>query len=338
MLEQTKVKTLDKVAVRFTGDSGDGMQLAGNLFSNVSAAIGNEISTFPDYPAEIRAPQGTLGGVSGFQVHIGKGVYTPGDQADVLVAMNPAALKTNVAYIKPNAVIIYDTDSFTANDLEKAAFVTDDPFNELGLTGMQLVPVAITSMVKDSLAGSGLDNKAVLRCKNMFALGLVCWLFDRPLDQATHLLKNKFAKKPSVLEANIKVMTDGYNYGNNIHATVSTYRIETATAKKGIYTDINGNTATALGLIAASEKSGLPLFLGSYPITPASDILHELAKRKDLGVKVVQAEDEIAGVCTCYRSKFCRKFGCDIYIRSRVGIEKRSYRFGCNGRITVSYY
>ena len=196
MLEQTKVKTLDKVAVRFTGDSGDGMQLAGNLFSNVSAAIGNEISTFPDYPAEIRAPQGTLGGVSGFQVHIGKGVYTPGDQADVLVAMNPAALKTNVAYIKPNAVIIYDTDSFTANDLEKAAFVTDDPFNELGLTGMQLVPVAITSMVKDSLAGSGLDNKAVLRCKNMFALGLVCWLFDRPLDQATHLLKNKFAKKP----------------------------------------------------------------------------------------------------------------------------------------------
>ena len=304
MLEQTKVKTLDKVAVRFTGDSGDGMQLAGNLFSNVSAAIGNEISTFPDYPAEIRAPQGTLGGVSGFQVHIGKGVYTPGDQADVLVAMNPAALKTNVAYIKPNAVIIYDTDSFTANDLEKAAFVTDDPFNELGLTGMQLVPVAITSMVKDSLAGSGLDNKAVLRCKNMFALGLVCWLFDRPLDQATHLLKNKFAKKPSVLEANIKVMTDGYNYGNNIHATVSTYRIETATAKKGIYTDINGNTATALGLIAASEKSGLPLFLGSYPITPASDILHELAKRKDLGVKVVQAEDEIAGVCTAIGASF----------------------------------
>ena len=304
MLEQTKVKTLDKVAVRFTGDSGDGMQLAGNLFSNVSAAIGNEISTFPDYPAEIRAPQGTLGGVSGFQVHIGKGVYTPGDQADVLVAMNPAALKTNVAYIKPNAVIIYDTDSFTANDLEKAAFATDDPFNELGLTGMQLVPVAITSMVKDSLAGSGLDNKAVLRCKNMFALGLVCWLFDRPLDQAAHLLKNKFAKKPSVLEANIKVMTDGYNYGNNIHATVSTYRIETATAKKGIYTDINGNTATALGLIAASEKSGLPLFLGSYPITPASDILHELAKRKDLGVKVVQAEDEIAGVCTAIGASF----------------------------------
>lgn len=201
-------------------------------------------------------------------------------------------------------MIIYDTDSFTANDLEKAAFVTDDPFNELGLTGMQLVPVAITSMVKDSLAGSGLDNKAVLRCKNMFALGLVCWLFDRPLDQATHLLKNKFAKKPSVLEANIKVMTDGYNYGNNIHATVSTYRIETATAKKGIYTDINGNTATALGLIAASEKSGLPLFLGSYPITPASDILHELAKRKDLGVKVVQAEDEIAGVCTAIGASF----------------------------------
>ena len=298
MSEQTNVKELEKVVIRFSGDSGDGMQLAGNLFSNISAAIGNEISTFPDYPAEIRAPQGTLGGVSGFQVHIGKGVYTPGDKADVLVAMNPAALKTNTKYVKPNAVVIIDTDSFQKNDLEKAAFLTEDPFKELNMNSVQVVPVAITSLVKDSLADSGLDNKTILRCKNMFALGLICWLFDRPLDQAAHLLKNKFAKKPSVLEANIKVMTDGYNYGNNIHASVSTYRIETKSAKKGFYTDVNGNRATALGLIAASEKSGLPLFLGSYPITPASDILHELAKRKDLGVKVVQAEDEIAGICT----------------------------------------
>ena len=280
------------------------MQLAGNLFSNISAAIGNEISTFPDYPAEIRAPQGTLGGVSGFQVHIGKGVYTPGDKADVLVAMNPAALKTNTKYVKPNAVVIIDTDSFQKNDLEKAAFLTEDPFKELNMNSVQVVPVAITSLVKDSLADSGLDNKTILRCKNMFALGLICWLFDRPLDQAAHLLKNKFAKKPSVLEANIKVMTDGYNYGNNIHASVSTYRIETKSAKKGFYTDVNGNRATALGLIAASEKSGLPLFLGSYPITPASDILHELAKRKDLGVKVVQAEDEIAGICTAIGASF----------------------------------
>ena len=304
MSEQTNVKELEKVVIRFSGDSGDGMQLAGNLFSNISAAIGNEISTFPDYPAEIRAPQGTLGGVSGFQVHIGKGVYTPGDKADVLVAMNPAALKTNTKYVKPNAVVIIDTDSFQKNDLEKAAFLTEDPFKELNMKSVQVVPVAITSLVKDSLADSGLDNKTILRCKNMFALGLICWLFDRPLDQAAHLLKNKFAKKPSVLEANIKVMTDGYNYGNNIHASVSTYRIETKSAKKGFYTDVNGNRATALGLIAASEKSGLPLFLGSYPITPASDILHELAKRKDLGVKVVQAEDEIAGICTAIGASF----------------------------------
>lgn len=304
MSEQTNVKELEKVVIRFSGDSGDGMQLAGNLFSNISAAIGNEISTFPDYPAEIRAPQGTLGGVSGFQVHIGKGVYTPGDKADVLVAMNPAALKTNTKYVKPNAVVIIDTDSFKKNDLEKAAFLTEDPFKELNMNSVQVVPVAITSLVKDSLANSGLDNKTILRCKNMFALGLICWLFDRPLDQAAHLLKNKFAKKPSVLEANIKVMTDGYNYGNNIHASVSTYRIETKSAKKGFYTDVNGNRATALGLIAASEKSGLPLFLGSYPITPASDILHELAKRKDLDVKVVQAEDEIAGICTAIGASF----------------------------------
>ena len=303
MSEKTQVKELEKVVVRFSGDSGDGMQLAGTLFSNISAAIGNEISTFPDYPAEIRAPQGTLGGVSGYQVHIGKGVYTPGDKADVLVAMNPAALKTNIKYVKPTGVIIFDTDSFQKSDLEKAAFATDDPFKELGIA-QQLVPVAITSMVKDSLAGTGLDNKAVLRCKNMFALGLVCWLFDRPLDQAEHLLQNKFGKKPSILEANIKAMSDGYNYGHNIHASVSTYRIETANVKKGIYTDITGNRATALGLIAASEKSGRPLFLGSYPITPASDILHELAKRKDLGVKVVQAEDEISGMCTAIGASF----------------------------------
>ncbi len=303
MSEQTHVKDLENVVVRFSGDSGDGMQLAGNLFSNISAAIGDEISTFPDYPAEIRAPQGTLGGVSGFQVHIGKGVYTPGDKADVLVAMNPAALKTNVKYVKANGVILFDTDSFEKSDLEKAAFKTDDPFTELGIT-QQLVPVAITSMVKHSLADSGLDNKAILRCKNMFALGLICWLFDRPLEQAEHLLQNKFSKKPSILEANIKVMTDGYHYGGNIHASVTTYHVETGDAQKGIYTDINGNRATALGLIAASEKSGRPLFLGSYPITPASDILHELAKRKDLGVKVVQAEDEIAGVCTAIGASF----------------------------------
>ena len=218
--------------------------------------------------------------------------------------MNPAALKTNARYVKKGGVVIIDSDSFRASDLEKAAFTTDDPIQEAGLSHAQIVPVAITQMVKDSLADSGLDNKSIVRCKNMFALGLVCWLFDRPLEQAQHLLKNKFAKKPAIYEANAKVMRDGYNYGNNIHASVSTYRVESAQVKPGIYTDVNGNTATAWGLIAASEKSGLPLFLGSYPITPATDILHELAKRKDLGVKAIQVEDEIAGVCTAIGASF----------------------------------
>ena len=304
MTEKTKVKVLEEVVVRFSGDSGDGMQLAGNIFSNVSAGMGDEISTFPDYPAEIRAPQGTLGGVSGFQVHIGRGVHTPGDLADVLVAMNPAALKTNARHVKRGGVVIIDSDSFRASDLEKAAFKTDDPIKEAGLSHAQIVPVPITQMVKDSLVDSGLDNKSIVRCKNMFALGLVCWLFDRPLEQAQHLLKNKFAKKPAIYEANAKVMSDGYNYGHNIHASVSTYRVESAQVHPGIYTDVNGNTATAWGLIAASEKSGLPLFLGSYPITPATDILHELAKRKDLGVKAIQVEDEIAGVCTAIGAAF----------------------------------
>ncbi len=304
MTEKTNVKVLEEVVVRFSGDSGDGMQLAGNIFSNVSAGLGDEISTFPDYPAEIRAPQGTLGGVSGFQVHIGRGVHTPGDLADVLVAMNPAALKTNARYVKKGGVVIIDEDSFKASDLEKAAYTTDDPIREVGLSHAQIVPVPITQMVKDSLADSGLDNKAIVRCKNMFALGLICWLFERPLEQAQHLLKNKFAKKPAIYEANAKVMGDGYNYGHNIHASVSTYRVETAVIKPGIYTDVNGNTATAWGLIAASERSGLPLFLGSYPITPATDILHELAKRKDLGVKAIQVEDEIAGVCTAIGASF----------------------------------
>lgn len=304
MVGTTKVKELENVVVRFSGDSGDGMQLAGNLFSNISAMLGDEISTFPDYPAEIRAPQGTLGGVSGFQVHIGKGVRTPGDQADVLVAMNPAALKTNVKFVKSGGVIIIDENSFQPNDLKKAAFMTDDPFKELDLGGMQIISVPITELVKAALADTELDNKAKLRCKNMFALGLVCWLFDRPVEEATHLLQNKFAKKPAIAEANTLVVNAGYNYGHNIHASVSTYRIETGDTVKGTYTDINGNRATALGLIAASEKSGRPLFLGSYPITPATDILHELAKRKDLGVKVVQAEDEIAGVCTAIGASF----------------------------------
>lgn len=303
MLEKTNVKVLDKVVVRFSGDSGDGMQLAGNIFTNVSAGVGNQVSTFPDYPAEIRAPQGSLSGVSGFQVSVGKGVHTPGDNCDVLIAMNPAALKQNIRFLKPGGVIIVDIDSFNEADMKKALYVTDNAFTELGITS-QVLEVPVTSMTKAALADTGMDNKSVLKCRNIFALGLVCWLFDRPLAAAEDFLRNKFAKKPAVAEANIKVIEAGYNYGHNIHASVSTYRIESDEPKPGIYTDINGNTATAWGLILASEKSGLPLFLGSYPITPATDILHELAKRKDLGVKAIQMEDEIAGVCSAIGASF----------------------------------
>ena len=305
MAEKMNVIEKEDVVVRFSGDSGDGMQLAGNIFSNLSAVLGNDISTFPDYPAEIRAPQGTISGVSGFQVHIGaKKVYTSGDKCDVLVAKNPAALKTQIKYTTPQTVIIIDTDSFTKKDLEKALYVTDDPFAELNIHN-QVIEAPITSMCKESLKDTGMDNKSMTRCKNMFALGLVCWLFNRPLDYAMHMLQNKFRKKPTIAEANIKVLTDGYNYGNNIHASVSTYIVESKGEKvKGFYRDVNGNTATAYGLIAAAEKAGLQLFLGSYPITPATDILHELAKRKDLGVKTVQAEDEIAGISTAIGAAF----------------------------------
>ena len=303
MLEKTNVKVLDKVVVRFSGDSGDGMQLAGNIFTNVSAGVGNQVSTFPDYPAEIRAPQGSLSGVSGFQVSVGKGVHTPGDRCDVLIAMNPAALKQNIRFLKPGGVIIVDIDSFNEADMKKALYVTDNAFTELGITS-QVLEVPVTSMTKAALADSGMDNKSMLKCRNIFALGLVCWLFDRPLPAAEEFLRNKFAKKPAIAEANIKVIEAGYNYGHNIHASVSTYRIESDDPKPGVYTDINGNTATAWGLIMASEKSGLPLFLGSYPITPATDILHELAKRKDLGVKAIQMEDEIAGVCSAIGASF----------------------------------
>ena len=306
MTEPSKVKTLDQVVIRFSGDSGDGMQLTGTIFSNLSAVFGNDISTFPDYPAEIRAPQGTLSGISGFQIHLGtKKVYTPGDKADVLVAMNPAALKVNVKNLRKGSIVIIDTDAFTKRDLDKAEFKTDEPIEELGLTDkVQVVPAPISTMVRDGLAEFGLDNKSALRCKNMFTLGLVCWLFDRPLDHAMTMLQTKFAKKPDIAKANIKALTDGYNYGNNIHASVSTYRIEGSKQAPGIYKDVSGNNATSYGLIAAAEKAGLQLFLGSYPITPATDILHELSKHKNLGVTTVQAEDEIAGVCTAIGASF----------------------------------
>lgn len=299
------VKELEEVVVRFSGDSGDGMQLAGNIFSNISATVGNDICTFPDYPADIRAPQGSLTGVSGFQIHVGaKEIYTPGDRCHVLVAMNPAALKTQYKFCKPQGLIITDSDSFSARDLEKAKFETDSPFEELGIK-QEVMEVPISSMCKESLKDSGLENKSVLRCKNMFALGLVCWLFNRNLASAEKMITEKFAKKPEIAAANIKVLNDGYNYGANTHASFSTYKIESLSKKaKGVYTDISGNKATSYGLIAAAEKAGLPLYLGSYPITPATDILHELAKHKSLGVKTVQCEDEIAGCASAVGASF----------------------------------
>lgn len=304
MTEKVLIKDKKSVVIRFSGDSGDGMQLSGTIFSNLSATLGNQIATFPDFPAEIRAPQGTLSGVSGFQVHLGADIYTSGDKADVLVAMNPAALKVNANILKPNAVVIIDTDAFQKRDLEKAYFKTDNPFEELGLTAIQIVPVAITSLTKSSLEGLELDMKSRVRCKNMFALGLVCWLFNRSLDVANHMLSEKFSKKPILVEANLKVLADGYNYGQNNDMSISSYRVETVEARSGFYTDINGNKAVSYGLIAAAEKAKRTLFLGSYPITPATDILHELALRKDLGVKTLQAEDEIAAICTSIGASF----------------------------------
>ena len=304
----SRVREMSKVAVRFSGDSGDGMQLAGNLFTNVSAGLGNSVSTFPDYPAEIRAPQGSLGGVSGFQVSVGSGVHTPGDKCDVLVAMNPAALKQSYKFLNRGGIIILDIDSFNEDGLKKAAFTTDDPIRELGITA-QVVEVPVTTLTKEALADSGMDVKAVLKCRNIFTLGLLCWLFDRPLESTLRMLREKFAKKPAVYEANAKVLRAGYDYGHNIHASVSTYSIATDEIRPGIYTDIKGNEATAWGLIMASEKSGRPLFLGSYPITPATDILHELAKRKDLGVKACQMEDEIAGICSAIGASFAGSLG-----------------------------
>ena len=306
MAEKIEIKELDQVVVRFSGDSGDGMQLAGNIFSTVSATVGNGISTFPDYPADIRAPQGSLTGVSGFQVHIGAGkVFTPGDKCDVLVAMNAAALKTQLKYAKAQATIIIDTDSFGPKDLQKAEFQTEDYLGELGVDPDRVVACPITKMVKDCLAESGMDNKAILKCRNMFALGIVCWLFNRDITLVANYLRDKFAKKPQIAENNIKVVEAGYDYGHNTHASVpATYRIESKSKVKGRYMDITGNKATAYGLIAAAEKAGLRLFLGSYPITPATDILHELARHKSCGVITVQCEDEISGCASALGAAF----------------------------------
>ena len=304
---QHKVIDLKDVVIRFAGDSGDGMQLTGSLFADMSAIYGNELSTFPDFPAEIRAPHGTVSGVSGFQVHIGtEGVETPGDYCDLLVAMNPAALKSNAKWCKPTAMILVDEDAFDEKGMQKAGFKTDNPFTELKVDDRALIVAPITTLTRESLKDSGLDPKTVLKCKNMFTLGMACYIYSRPLEYIYIYLEKKFSKKhPELIEPNKKVLNDGFNYAANIQAIPNTYTIAPAkNKKKGTYRNITGNQATAWGLLAASEKSGLPLFCGSYPITPATAILEELAIHKSLGAKTLQAEDEIAGICTAIGASY----------------------------------
>ncbi len=327
-MENLNAKELKDVVIRFSGDSGDGMQLTGTLFSNTSALIGNGISTFPDYPAEIRAPQGTVAGVSGFQVHIGAGKVTnPGDYCDVLVAMNPAALKANRKWLKKDATVIIDGDTLTEDNIKKAGYATLDPIEELGLEGYNVVIPDITSMTRAALADMGLDNKAVVKCKNMFALGICFYIYNRPEDYAKRYIDEKFAKKnPAVAEANKRAIDAGYYYAANTHQFANTYKVEAAPLEKGTYRSINGNVATAWGFCAASEKSGLPLFCGSYPITPATVILEELAKRKDLGVKTVQAEDEIAGICTSIGAAYAGNFA--VTTTSGPGLSLKSEALG----------
>ncbi len=327
-MENLNAKELKDVVIRFSGDSGDGMQLTGTLFSNTSALIGNGISTFPDYPAEIRAPQGTVAGVSGFQVHIGAGKVTnPGDYCDVLVAMNPAALKANRKWLKKDATVIIDGDTLTEDNIKKAGYATLNPIEELGLEGYNVVIPDITSMTRAALADMGLDNKSVVKCKNMFALGICFYIYNRPEDYAKRYIDDKFAKKnPAVAEANKRAIDAGYYYAANTHQFANTYKVEAAPLEKGTYRSINGNVATAWGFCAASEKSGLPLFCGSYPITPATVILEELAKRKDLGVKTVQAEDEIAGICTSIGAAYAGNFA--VTTTSGPGLSLKSEALG----------
>lgn len=325
---ERKSLELHNLVIRFSGDSGDGMQLTGTLFSDSSALLGNGVSTFPDYPAEIRAPQGSIGGVSGFQVHIGsEKVYTPGDYCDVLVAMNPAALKANAKWMKVGGTILIDSDTFEPRWLEKAGFKTDDPIKELKLEDYNVLFIPITELTRKSLQDSGLDNKSILRCKNMFALGMLFYMFDRPFEHSELYFEQKFRKKPELIAANKKVLRDGYNYAENVQAIANTYEVpKSDNVEHGTYRNISGNVATAWGLLAASEKSGLPLFCGSYPITPATDILVELAKRKELGAKTLQAEDEIAGICTAIGAAFAGNFA--VTTTSGPGVSLKSEAMG----------
>jgi len=295
---------LDDVVIRFAGDSGDGMQVTGSQFTNTSALLGNDLATFPDFPAEIRAPAGTLPGVSAFQVRIADyDIHTPGDAPDVLVAMNPAALKVNLRDLKSNGILIVNTDEFEERNLKKAGYASN-PLEDGSLASYRLFLVPLATLTRRTLEGSGLDAKSVERCKNFFALGMAYWLFSRPLESTQRFLDKKFSAKPALAEANAKVMRAGWNYCDITEAFQVRYEVEPARLEPGVYRNITGSTALALGLVAASRKSGLPLYQGAYPITPASDLLHELAQFKHFGVTTFQAEDEIAAVCAAIGAAF----------------------------------
>jgi 2-oxoglutarate ferredoxin oxidoreductase subunit alpha len=304
MSKGKKVQSIKSVTVRFAGDSGDGMQLTGSQFSDTTALVGNDLSTLPDYPAEIRAPQGTVYGVSGFQLQFGsRDVLTPGDRPDILVAMNPAAIKKNLSELKQGGLIIVNTDSFDAKNLKLAKYEAN-PLEDDTLAGYKVFRVPITSLTEKALEGTSLSIKEIHRCKNFFALGLMYWLFDRPIEPTTEWIKNKFKKKPEFIEANTKTLQAGYNFGDVTEEFYVRYKVEPAKLPAGTYKSIAGNEATALGILAASVKSGLPLFVGSYPITPASEILQYLSNYKNFGVKTFQAEDEISGITSAIGAAF----------------------------------
>ena len=326
MGKNTSVIEREEVVIRFSGDSGDGMQLTGTLFSDTAALFGNDVSTFPDYPAEIRAPQGSVGGVSGFTVHLGHSeINTPGDFTDVLVAMNPAAVKANSAWVKEGGTIIYDLDNFTDKNIEKAGYIKD-PIKEENFESYNIIAAPISTLVKEALKDYELDPKTILRTKNMFALGMVYWLFDRKLNYTEAFFDKKFHHKPKIAQANKVALRAGYYYAETIEALTPVYKILPAPIAKGKYRNINGNQATAWGFIAAAEKAGLKLFIGSYPITPATGILEELAARKDLGVISFQAEDEIAGICTALGASFAGRLA--ITTTSGPGLALKSEAIG----------
>ena len=299
-----KRETIDKAVIRFCGDSGDGMQITGSQFTNTVALYGNDLATFPDYPAEIRAPAGTLPGVSGFQVHFSSSnVYTPGDSVDVLIAMNPAALKMNLPDLRTNGILIVNSDDFKETDLRKAQ-ITVSPLEDHSLDGYRLFAVELTKLTRAALKDVGLDAKSMDRCKNFFALGMCYWLYNRSMEPTLRWLDDKFKNKPQLVTANKLAMQAGYSFCEATEAFQISYEIPPAKLSPGVYRNISGNAALALGFVAASQQAGIPLFLGSYPITPASDILHELSMYKDFGVTTFQAEDEIAAVSSAIGASY----------------------------------